>query len=87
MDETVTVPIYAIAFVGFIILPWMIHLHLKSNANSEANAVTKANIVNIKDDLHELSQRVDGGMSKIDGRIDKIEDKIDKIYIEVLRGK
>jgi uncharacterized membrane protein (DUF106 family) len=73
MDQTVTIPYYVIAVVIFVIFPWIIFLHKKYTENSEAIAVMESNLQNIKDDIHELSERMEL-------RIEKLESKIDKIY-------
>lgn len=98
MDETVTVPIYAIAFVVGVVAPWMIWLTNKSNSNSQAIAVINANHSSIAQDLKSLSDRIDDRLEKIENRFDvrleklenrfeKVEDKIEKIYTELLRRK
>jgi hypothetical protein len=83
MDQTVTVPIYAIIFFSAIVLPWMLYLHKKTTINSEGIAIINNNNQHMNEDIKGILSRLDHS----DARIEMILTKINEIYIELIKSQ
>lgn len=80
MDQTITIPWWAVLFFTGIVLPWMLYLTRKDNLNTQGIALLKHSFEDIEQDIRDLRENFDKRMDKNDHRMERMEEKVEKIY-------
>lgn len=80
MDETITIPWWAVLFFTGIVLPWMLYLTRQDNIKSQTMAIMNTVQENMEQDLKDIRGDLKDMREDFADRMDKMEGKVDQIY-------
>ena len=75
--QDVTVPGWALLAAGFVFIPWLIWLTLRSITSEKESAVRSAKVDGIPSELEKIYKQIQDGDKRIDDRFSEINRKFD----------